>query len=160
MYQVILVDDDKLVTKFLEKMIPWEKYGFEIGAIFQDGITAYEYLTNNHYDVLITDIGMPHMNGIELISKLKENEVNKYNVILTCHDEFVFAQKALKLEAFDYILKESMVEEYIIDLIEKLKHALDETIQKEYQVKIARFLKKNKMSLKTQFIERIINESS
>lgn len=160
MYQVVLVDDDKLVTKFLKKMIPWEKYGFEIVAIFEDGITAYEYLMENQYDVLVSDIGMPHMNGIELISKLKENQVNKYNVILTCHDEFAFAQKAIKLEAFDYILKESMVEESIIDLLKQLKHSLDESFQKEYQVKIARFLKKNKMSLKTQFIEGVINESN
>lgn len=159
MYQVVLIDDDKLVTQFMEKMIPWEKCGFEVLATFQDSVKAYNFLKSNHYDVLITDIGMPHMNGIELISKLKVDGVRKYNVILTCHDEFHFAQKALKLNAYDYILKESMEEEYIIDLLKKLKSALDESIQKQYQEKVTSFLKKNNMSLKTKFIEEVINES-
>ena len=73
MYQVVLVDDDVLVTEFMEKIIPWQQYGFHVVATFKDGLQAYEYLQENKCDVLITDIGMPRLNGIELISKLKED---------------------------------------------------------------------------------------
>ncbi|WP_163539700.1 helix-turn-helix domain-containing protein [Gracilibacillus sp. YIM 98692] len=160
MYRVVLVDDDKLVTKFLEKMIPWEESGFEVIASFQDSLHAYEFLISHSYDVLITDIGMPHMNGIELISKIKEQNSSSYNVVLSCHDEFHFAQQALKLNTFDYILKESMEEEDIIQVMGRLKETLDQTKQEvDYQDKIKKFMKTNNMSLKSSFLEKIIHES-
>lgn len=159
MYQVVLVDDDRLVIEFMEKMIPWEAIGFEVIASFHDSFKAYDFLVGNQYDVLITDIGMPHMNGIELISQLKEKQNSPYNVILSCHDEFDFAQKALKLEVYDYILKESMEEEHIIELLQRLKQSLIESDQnKHYQIKVERFLKQNNMSLKSKFMEKIIHE--
>ncbi|MCK0473204.1 helix-turn-helix domain-containing protein [Halalkalibacter sp. APA_J-10(15)] len=159
MYQVVLVDDDKLVTKFLEKMISWEDHGFKVVASFQGSLEAYEYLLSHPYDVLITDIGMPHMNGVELISKIKEHNSSSYNVILSCHDEFHFAQQAIKLKTFDYLLKETMEEKDIIELLRRLKQSLDQTKQDVYQRdKIKSFLRNNQMSLKTNFLEKIIHE--
>jgi two-component system, response regulator YesN len=126
MYNVVLVDDDVIVIEFLKKVIPWHDYGFQLTANFQDSIDAYAYMVENPFDVLITDIGMPKLNGIELIEKLKKSKINSYNVILSCHDEFTFAQQAIKLEAYDYILKESMEESNIIDLLERLKNKIDQ----------------------------------
>lgn len=158
MYRVVLVDDDRLVTKFLEKMIPWEEHGFKIIASFQDSREAYEYLNAHPYDVLLTDIGMPQMNGIELISKVKQP--SSYYVILSCHDEFNFAKQALKLDVYDYLLKETMEEEDIVELLMRLKTTLDESKeQKTYQDKLKHFLKQNNMVLKTKFLENIINNA-
>lgn len=159
MYQVVLLDDDVLVTEFMEKIIPWQQYGFHVAAAFNDSLQAYEHLKENKCDVLITDIGMPRLNGIELISKLKEEEISSYNIILSCHDEFHFAQKALKLEVFDYILKESIEEEKVVELLERLKIAMDHQFQvKHRHVKITNFLKQNNMSLKTTFIEKLMED--
>lgn len=159
MYQVVLLDDDVLVTEFMEKIIPWQQYGFHVTAAFNDSLQAYEYLQENKYDVLITDIGMPRLNGIELISKLKEEDFNSYNIILSCHDDFHFAQKALKLEVFDYILKESIEEEKVVELLERLKIAMDHEFQAKHRhVKITQFLKQNNMSLKTTFIEKLMED--
>jgi two-component system, response regulator YesN len=124
MYDVVLVDDDVIVIEFLKKVIPWHENGFQVAANFQDSSEALEYLLENPYDVLITDIGMPKLNGIELIEQLKKSNINSYNVILSCHDEFTFAQQAIKLEAYDYILKESMEESNIIDLLGRLKNKI------------------------------------
>ena len=159
MYQVVLVDDDVLVTEFMEKIIPWQQYGFHVVATFKDSLQAYEHLKENKCDVLITDIGMPRLNGIELISKLKEEDISSYNIILSCHDDFHFAQQALKLDVFDYILKESMEEEKIVELLERLRIAMDHEFQsKHHQVKIAKFLKQSNMSLKTSFIETLMED--
>lgn len=159
MYKVVLVDDDVFVTEFLEKMIPWKKYGFSVVASFNESLVAYGYLENNTCDVLITDIGMPHLNGIELITKLKEKNISSFHVILSCHDDFHFAQQALKLDVFDYILKELMEESEIIELIKRLKIMLDVASRsKHHQVKIANFLKQNNMTLKKRFIERVMEE--
>ncbi|WP_058306530.1 response regulator transcription factor [Gracilibacillus massiliensis] len=158
MYRVVLVDDDKLVTKFLEKMIPWQESGFEVVATFQDSVKALNYFNDHTCDVLITDIGMPHMNGIELITKVKEQSGASYQVILSCHDEFHFAQQALKIGTFDYILKESMEEEDIIAVLERLKETLEQTKKNDtYQEKIKKFMKENNMSLKSKFLETILH---
>ena len=159
MYRVVLVDDDVLVTEFMEKLIPWQRHGFHVVATFKDGLQAFEHLQENKCDVLITDIGMPKLNGIELISKLKEVDINPYNIVLSCHDDFYFAQQALKLDVFDYILKESMEEDKIIELLERLKVELDDESQSKHnQIKIAKFLKQSNLLLKTSFIETLIEE--
>jgi two-component system, response regulator YesN len=157
MYQVVLVDDDVLVTEFMEKIIPWEQHGFHVVGTFKDGLEAYEYLQENKCDVLITDIGMPRLNGIELISKLKEVDSDLYNIVLSCHDDFYFAQQALKLDVFDYILKESLEEDKIVELLERLRLTMDQEFQSKHQhLKIANFLKQSNLSLKTSFIETLM----
>lgn len=141
MYDVVLVDDDVIVIEFLMKVIPWQDYGFQVVANFQDSSDALIFMLENPYDVLITDIGMPKLNGIELIEKLKSSKINSYNVILSCHDEFTFAQQAIKLEAYDYILKESMEESNIIDLLDRLKNRIDqERYSSNQHLKVTQFL--------------------
>jgi two-component system, response regulator YesN len=141
MYDVVLVDDDVIVIEFLKKVIPWQDYGFQVVANFQDSSDALIFMLENPYDVLITDIGMPKLNGIELIEKLKSSKINSYNVILSCHDEFTFAQQAIKLEAYDYILKESMEESNIIDLLDRLKNKVDqERFSSKQHLKVTQFL--------------------
>lgn len=141
MYDVVLVDDDVIVIEFLKKVIPWQDYGFQVVANFQDSSDALIFMLENPYDVLITDIGMPKLNGIELIEKLKRSKINSYNVILSCHEEFTFAQQAIKLEAYDYILKESMEESNIIDLLDRLKNKIDqERFSSNQHLKVTQFL--------------------
>jgi two-component system, response regulator YesN len=141
MYDVVLVDDDVIVIEFLKKVIPWQDYGFQVVANFQDSSDAYDYMLENPFDVLITDIGMPKLNGIELIEQLKNSKINSYNIILSCHDEFTFAQQAIKLEAYDYILKESMEESNIIALLERLKNKIDqERYTSNQHLKVTKFL--------------------
>jgi two-component system, response regulator YesN len=142
-YKVVLVDDDVIVIEFLKKVIPWQDYGFQVVANFQDSSDALVFMLENPYDVLITDIGMPKLNGIELIEQLKKSNINSYNVILSCHDEFTFAQQAIKLEAYDYILKESMEETIINALLERLKNKLDQERHTNNQhVKVTKFLER------------------
>ncbi|WYP26511.1 AraC family transcriptional regulator [Alkalihalobacillus sp. FSL W8-0930] len=161
MYQIVLVDDDRLVTTFLEKMIPWEEYGFEVKAAFSDSMEAYAYLRSNSYDVLMTDIGMPRMNGIELITKIKEENASSCNIIISCHGEFEYAQQALKLKTFDYILKETMNEEDITDMLKKLKSHLDQQKQELFNKnKIRKYLSENHSVLKSTFFKRVIREST
>jgi two-component system, response regulator YesN len=158
MYEVVLVDDDVIVIEFLKKVIPWQDYGFQVIAHFQDSIDALAYLQEQPYDVLITDIGMPKLNGIELIEQLKKSQMSSYQIILSCHDEFRFAQQALKLGVYDYILKETMEEMDIIALLERLKKTLDqEQLTSNPHLKLNRFLETNKMTLKSKFIDKLLD---
>ncbi|OLS40707.1 response regulator [Bacillus sp. MRMR6] len=157
MYEVVLVDDDVIVIEFLKKVIPWHDYGFQVIAHFQDSSDALVYLKEKPYDVLITDIGMPKLNGIELIEQLRKSKLNAYHIILSCHDEFRFAQQALKLGVYDYILKETMEEMDIIALLERLKKTLDqEQSTKNPHIKVTKFLETNHMTLKLKFIDKLM----
>ncbi|WP_010283701.1 response regulator transcription factor [Bacillus timonensis] len=159
MFEVVLVDDDVIVIEFLKRFIPWEDYGFRVVASFQDSNLALAYLQENDYDVLITDIGMPKLNGIELIEQLKKSKTSSYNVILSCQDDFHFAQQALKLQVFDYILKETMEETNIIALLDRLKNKLEQEHYKRNQhLKVTKFIERNNMTLKSKFIEKVMKE--
>ncbi|MEH7177804.1 response regulator transcription factor [Neobacillus vireti] len=163
MYEVVLVDDDVIVIEFLKKVIPWQDYDFQVVASFQDSNEALTFMQENPYDVLITDIGMPKLNGIELIDQLRKSNITSYNVILSCHDEFSFAQQAIKLEAYDYILKESMEETTIMALLERLKTKLDqERYTSNQHLKVTKFLEmtnKNEDVLKAQkYVQTHIGE--
>lgn len=126
MYRVAIVDDDIVVLSFLEKMIDWEAYGFTLTHVFRDSLKAAEQLLEDQVDLVITDIGMPRMNGIELIRYLRESGRPVQSVILSCHDEFHFAQQALKLGTLDYMLKETMEIDSVEELLNRVKERLDE----------------------------------
>jgi two-component system response regulator YesN len=157
MYKVALVDDDVLVLKFLETMIPWEKHGFEVTHAYKDSLEAYHHIKQHAYDLIITDIGMPKLNGIELISLLNEEGHDPVKVILSCHDEFHYAQQALKLDVFDYILKEAMDQGNIEELLQRVKIIIDDKrVKSSKSDAVTLFLKRNKNKLKMAFIERIL----
>ncbi|MBS4195915.1 response regulator transcription factor [Lederbergia citri] len=157
MYNVVLVDDDVMVTEFLHAAIPWNDYNFQVVDSFQDGTEALEFLEENTVDLLITDIGMPFMNGIDLLENVSKRKIDSINVIISCHDEFHLAQKALKLGTYDYILKESMEEDMIIKLIKRIKTKLDnEKTTKHQQIKAKQLLQENNMALKSKFMEELL----
>ncbi|OUS70621.1 hypothetical protein B1748_28150 [Paenibacillus sp. MY03] len=132
MYRVMLVDDDYPVIEYLQQAIPWQALNMEVIGGFSNGQKAYDYATNLP-DILLTDIGMPVMNGLELINALTLRKKNLRSIILSCHDEFSFAMQAIKLNVVDYILKESLDPVSLIKLLEQMKHSLDEekTLKKQ-----------------------------
>ncbi|SDM91939.1 helix-turn-helix domain-containing protein [Bacillus sp. OK048] len=135
MYKVILVDDDYHVLEFLDSKIPWGDLGFTVMGLYQDGEQALESMGEEYPDVIITDIGMPIMNGIDLVKNAKNLNLNFHSIILTCHDDFSYVQQALRLNSFDYILKETIDTDSLRDILLKLKEKLDK--QKEDRMLIA-----------------------
>ncbi|MGM0876206.1 MAG: response regulator transcription factor [Bacillota bacterium] len=157
MYKIILVDDDFLVLEFLTHMIPWRELGFSIVGSFQDGAQALEHVKSEMPDVIITDIGMPIMNGIELLRNIKELDSTCYSIILSCHDDFQYAQQALKLKTFDYLLKESMESDMMIDLLKSLKGKLDKEKRTDFKKnQMESLIKENLIVLKSRFLHAVI----
>lgn len=130
MYQVMLVDDDYPVIDFLKQEIPWEDLGLTVTGAFTDGQTALEAARKKMPDILLTDIGMPKMDGMELIRELLVLQPELHCVILSCHDEFNYAQQAVKLGVHDYVLKVSMTEEAVIETLQKVTEKLDKQRKK------------------------------
>jgi two-component system response regulator YesN len=118
MRNVMLVDDDVPVLDFMKRAIDWEQLGLRLVGMFENGAKAYEYAASVQApDILVTDIGMPHMNGLQLIEKVKALRPELSVVILSCHDEFKYAQQAIKLGVDDYILKETIEPEMLGELL-------------------------------------------
>lgn len=124
MYTLIIVDDDEMIRKGLEKVIRWEQMGFTVEGTFSNAKDALEYLKLNNADVILTDIKMPEMSGLELIQQAKQYRAYIKSIIISGYGEFELAKKALLLKAENYLLK-PLGEEEIEDAFLKLKKALD-----------------------------------
>lgn len=97
MLQVLLVDDEPFIVQGLSVLIDWEKEGYEIAATAADGSEALEYLKEHTVDLIIADIKMPVLTGIELLQKIRREEISDaYFVILSGYSDFGYAQQAIR----------------------------------------------------------------
>ena len=108
MRKALLADDDFLVRSYLKMLSSWEKAGFEITADVRDGEEALEVLDREKIDLVVTDIAMPLMDGIELIREIRRKYPDIYVIVLSCHDEFEYVKKAMKEGADEYVLKNTL----------------------------------------------------
>ncbi len=105
MYRVVLVEDEPIVRIGLKNMVDWAKYNMQVIGDFSNGQEALEICLNEKPQLLITDIRMPVMDGLELIRQIRKTDRDMMIVILTCLDEFSYAQEATALGVSNYILK-------------------------------------------------------
>ena len=125
MYNVMLVDDDYPVLELLSETVEWEKLGLRLQSVHENGASALSHALKEMPDILITDIGMPEMNGIELTKKLKQRKPNLQVAILSCHSEFTFAQQALRLNVQEYILKDTLDLDDLRDVLLSIRESLE-----------------------------------
>lgn len=113
---ILLVDDETYVTESLEVTIPWVELG--ITSVFRaaSGKEALHILENNAIDIVVTDIRMPGMSGLELIDEISQRWAHIRCILLTGHSDFEYTKKAIQLKAIDYILKPVNDEEFMTAL--------------------------------------------
>lgn len=104
MFKVMVIDDEPIIRTGLRHVVDWESLGFQIVAS-KNGIEALNKLENEAIDLIITDIKMPQMDGIELLKALREKDNPVKVILLSGYAEFAYAQKGLSLGAMDYLLK-------------------------------------------------------
>ena len=104
-YSVMLVDDEEDVAQAILHKLDWDKMGFEIPTYAHNGFEALEMAENNMPDVIMTDIKMPYMDGLELGRQIKQLNPGAKIIIFSGFDEFEYAKEAIRLEAEEYILK-------------------------------------------------------
>jgi two-component system, response regulator YesN len=116
---MMIVDDEERARVGIRTLIDWPLHGISICAEARDGLEALSILAISHVDILLTDIRMPEMDGLELIKRVSEEYPHVKCVIMSGYDDFSYAKKALALGAFDYLLKPSRRQE-ILDTVLKL----------------------------------------
>ncbi|MEC0090637.1 response regulator transcription factor [Paenibacillus macquariensis] len=120
MIKVMIVDDDKLVRKGLISAMPWKDFDMEVVGEASNGQKALEFLESNAVDLLLTDLAMPVMSGLELIKRVRKEFTHIYIVVLTLHQDFEYIQEALRLGAIDYIAKVQLEKERFEEVLERI----------------------------------------
>jgi two-component system response regulator YesN len=105
MYNALLVDDEPVIVENLIKTVPWKEFGFDKVGTAKDGNEALEWMAQHECHLLVTDIRMPKMDGLELLKIAHERYPDMHSIILSAYDEFEYAREALRLGADNYLLK-------------------------------------------------------
>ena len=128
MYSIVIVDDEPVVRNGLAWHFPWERYGFKVRDAFPSAKKALEYFEKESADVLLTDIRMPVMSGLDLIRRIKAIPNNKTIMcLISAHKDFSYAQEGMALGVQYYLIKPTSFEE-IGDTFQKIKQTLDARI--------------------------------
>ncbi|MEK5255972.1 response regulator [Paenibacillus sp. FSL F4-0125] len=128
MHQLLIIDDQTALADDLADMLPWHEIGIDIVHKAYSGREALELLYEHSIDVVVTDICMPGMSGLDLIAEIRRNWKHTKCILLTGFADFEYTKQALKLRSSDYLLKPVEDEE----LMSAVRKALDE-LEQEWQ---------------------------
>ena len=123
-YRILLVDDEEEVRTSIIQKIDWVKTGFTVVGDAENGEDALEKIEQMEPDVVLTDIRMPYMDGLQLAERLRRDKPSVKVVIFSGFDDFEYAKKAIKLNIIEYILKPVNAEE-LTGILKKIKLQLD-----------------------------------
>lgn len=136
MLNAMIVEDNAIYRYAIKSIIRWEDYGFHIVSEALNGVHALDLLQDQHVDLILTDISMPEMNGIDLIQKVKQQDDSIKIVALSSFDDFRFVKEALKLGAEDYLLKHDLEPESLQQLLQQMKTKIEAGLQLKRQAAI------------------------
>ena len=156
MYKILIVDDDDFVRKAVIDLIPWDEIGFDKILEAPDGELALEMAIENRPDIILTDIRMPFMDGLELLMNIREIMPDTKVLILSAHDEFDYAKKAMTLGVTDYIVKPIRKESLINILKKTASQITKEKKQKETQIKMKKQLRQSLPLLRQNFLNSLV----
>lgn len=159
LYSIILVDDEEEVRKSIIKKIEWQAAGFHVVGDAENGEDAMEKIEMLEPDVVLTDIRMPYMDGLQLAEKVRQRYPSMKVVIFSGYDDFEYAQRAIKLNVSEYILKPVNVEE-LTSILKRIKENLDFEIEEKRN--LSRLRDKYRKSLpiiREQFFNELVHKN-
>lgn len=125
-YSLVIVDDESVIRRGMCNYIDWNHMGFRVAADFEDGKETIEYIKGHKVDVVLTDIEMAEVSGLEVAQYIFENQLPIKVVILSGYKEFEYAKQAIKYNVEDYILKPIHMDE-----LEKIFMRIYEQLQEQ-----------------------------
>lgn len=121
MKKLMIVDDERPARELLKMMVNWEEAGFLPPLEARNGKEALALWEREHPDLVITDIQMPVMDGLELIRNLRAKAPEQTVAILSCHESFAYAREALRMGVMEYLVKDALTKETMYDLLRTVK---------------------------------------
>ena len=130
--KVFLVDDEPITLRMLQSLIPWEEMGLVLAGCARDGEEAYKMVLEEMPDIIITDIRMNHMDGLELVEKVRKVSKNIKIILMSAYADFGYVKEGIRLGCSNYILKPIDEEE----LMESLRKVIEEIRGKKEEEKV------------------------
>ncbi|MBD8497833.1 response regulator [Paenibacillus arenosi] len=125
MYKVLLADDEVLDLEGMRQFIPWSELGLEVVGAVNNGFSAYELIQQQPVDILVTDVHMPNMSGLELARRALEHKQDMRVIFVSGYQDFQYVKQALSMNACSYVLK-PMDDEELIQSLNKVTKDLNE----------------------------------
>jgi two-component system response regulator YesN len=127
MLKVLLAEDELFVRSGMRQFIDWEAHGFSLLAEASHGQEAWEIMKHTDIDILITDIRMPVMDGLQLIEKIRDSGMTCEIIILTSYDDFHYVKQAMKWDVRDYVHKPTMTPQELLATLDRVKNHVENT---------------------------------
>lgn len=145
MRNAMIVDDEILSVRMLSQIIDWEKYGIRICALAEDGVEALELFEKHRPDIILTDIRMPRMDGLEFVQRVKAQRPETEFILISGYADFSYVKKAMEMGCSNYILKpvdEAELEAAVQSLMDKIdkKERQEEILVENQRMKVRRQL--------------------
>lgn len=159
-WKVLIVDDEFRIGMLIKKLIKWDELLMECVDVVDNGETALEIIKNKEPDIVITDIRMPRINGLDMISRVKQNNEDVKFVVVSGYKEFEYAHRALQYGVDDYILKPVNAE--VLNKV--LKKIYNELLNREVQHRERQEMKEtfseSRQIIKRDFLKNIIEQEA
>jgi len=154
MYKLMIIDDEYYFRQSLKQFVNYADFGFEFIGEANNGQIGYELIQDLKPDVVLVDINMPIMNGLDLIEKCYNNNINCKFILITGYSEFEYAQRALKFNVSNYLLKPINESEFI-ECLQSIKNQIDSYSKNAMKFDAA--LNQNKQLTKESYMNKFIS---
>ncbi|HEX7714791.1 MAG TPA: helix-turn-helix domain-containing protein [Bacillota bacterium] len=156
---LLMVEDEERIQQKLLENVSWKEFGFDPVLGAGNGLEALDLLRDYSIDIIVTDIQMPKMNGIELIKALKADGYQGKIVVISGFAEFEYAQESIKLNVADYLLK-PFTSKKLLETVTRLKNQLEqERAEKSELLLLREQLHKNREVLREKFFSNLLNHN-
>lgn len=135
-WKVLIADDESIIREGILSSLNWQQLGLEVVAEAEDGEEALELARKHSVHILLVDLNMPIMNGMSLIKHMREELPDCKIIIITGHDEFTYAQAAIRMNVDDYILK-PVNPAQLADVLTKITKQMASSLEKEEHLQMA-----------------------
>lgn len=148
-FTAMIIDDEKTVREGICALIDWEKAGYRLGSCGKDGREGLANILREKPDLVLIDIKMPGLNGLEVIEEAKKQGFNGHFIILTGFSEFEYAKSAISMGVDGYLLK-PIDEDELLEYVEKIRKSLEE------DSRLVRYHQKNEEKARQELLQRMI----
>jgi two-component system response regulator YesN len=158
MYKLFIVEDEWFTRNSLVKEIPWADIDCEVIGSADDGLSAIALITASKPDIVISDIRMDGMDGIQLCQRVKHSFAEIRFIIITGHCEFAYAQTAVKLGVEDFILKPTQPDELMAAVKDVTRKIEMENLKRRQFAELQRIIEANIPALREKFLQELLTE--
>lgn len=156
MYKMLIADDEELVRRGMRVSVDWARHGILVAGEAKDGAEAMERIRELLPEVVITDIRMPKMDGLELIKQIKSEFPAIKVIILSGYEDFNYAQNAIRHGAFDYLVKPIEVES-VLEVVKKACREIDEEVRRvKDEENLRKMVRESLPILKDKFLMELL----